>query len=68
MARPSIGQYKYGQIMEKYLAKGKTLKQAHKIASSPLMRRSDNVDKPSLTDKAILTGLKVAKKLRRKKK
>ena len=67
--KPSnIAQYNYGQITEKYLAKGKSVEQAHKIASSPLMRIPDKVDKPSMTDKAVLKGLKLVKKLRRKKK
>ena len=66
--KPSnIAQYKYGQITEKYLAKGKSVEQAHKIASSPLMLKSDKFDKPSLVDKVILVGLHKAKKLRKKK-
>jgi len=52
----------YGQVMEEQLARGKTTEKAHKIASSPLMRKSDKFDKSSWLDKAIL------KRLRRKKK
>lgn len=64
----SIGQHRYGQIYEKYIAKGKTHAQAHKIASSPLMHRPDKVDRASLADKLISKGLRLGKKLRRKKK
>lgn len=52
----------YTQVLEKQLAKGKSLTKAHKIAGSPLMRKKDVFDKPSWLDKAIL------KRLRRKKK
>ena len=52
---------KYGKLVEKYLGKGKTVEQAHKIASSPIMLKRDVFDKPSLLDKVIL------KRLRRKK-
>ena len=58
---------KYGKLVEKYLSKGKSVEQAHKIASSPIMLKSDKYDKPSLTDRVILAGLRKVKKLRRKK-
>lgn len=61
-----IGSRRYGQLVEKYLAKGKSLEQAHKIASSPLMRKPDKVDKPSLTDKIILGALKRSKRKKKK--
>jgi len=58
---------KYGKLVETYLNKGKSVEQAHKIASSPIMLKSDNYAKPSFTDKVILTGLRKIKRLRGKK-
>lgn len=70
MAKPSSGvsSYVYGQRVERQLAKGKSTEAAHKFAASPLWRKKDKFDKPSLADKVILKGLKLAKRLRRKKK
>ena len=67
MVKSNIGKYRYGQLVEKYLAKGKSVEKAHKIAASPLMRKPDKVYKQSRTDRAILKGLKLVKRLRRKK-
>lgn len=63
MGKPKlpVGQYKYGQLLEQQLARGKTMEKAHKIASSPLMRKMDVFKTPSMLDKFIL------KRLRRKK-
>ena len=58
----NIGQIKYGQLFDKLIGRGKTTAQAHKIASSPLMKIPDKFDKPSAGDKIILALLKKAKK------
>lgn len=62
----SVGEFKYGQIVEQQLAKGKSMEKAHKIASSSLMRKPDKFDKPSLIDKAILGMLRRSKKKKKK--
>ena len=60
----------YVMELEKELGKKKTLRRADKVASmrSKAGSVADKYDKPSLTDKAILKGLKLVKGLRRKKK
>lgn len=58
----SLGKYKYGQTVEKQLAKGKSTEKAHKIASSPLMKKQDKFDRPSWGDKLILGILRRGKK------
>ncbi len=65
--KSGLSNYVYGQRVERQLAKGKSMEKAHKFAASPLWRKKDKFDKPSLTDKVILKGLKLAKRLRRKK-
>lgn len=67
MAKHNIGTHRYGQLFEKYLAKGKTTAQAHKIASSPLMKKPDKVDKPSVGDKVILGILRATKRKKKSK-
>lgn len=58
----NLGSTTYRILLDRYLAKGKTTAQAHKIASSPIMRKPDRVDKPSWGDKLILSLLRRGKK------
>lgn len=62
-----IGQYKYGQRVEKQIARGKSMEAAHKIATSPLMKKADKFAKPSWGDKLILGILRRGKKKKGKK-
>jgi len=60
----------YARELEKNIGEGKSLRRAHKRAAalSDVSRKADKFDKPSMTDKVILAGLRAVKRLRRKKK
>ena len=60
----------YAMELERELGKRKILRRANKTASmrSKTGSKADKFDRPSLTDKAILKGLRLVKGLRRKKK